>query len=393
MIDFTLTENDEARLARAYQEALYVRDFARDADENEAELPPEVLPGAEEFLASLPKAPAAGPEDTQGPAMITLMAIAQYYGDYTLRPKRSGGGGLGNAALSAAGTDEQKQKWAHLMLSMAITEPGCGSDPSRVETSAVLDEETDEWVLNGEKIFVTTGIRAEGVVIWATLDKSAGRAGIKSFLVEKGTPGFDVPNKEKKLGIRCDDTAVYIFNNCRIPRGNLLGGTEEIPKSSSGGFRGVMKTFNMTRPMTAAMGLGIAKAALDFTREELEKAGVELQYGAGTAQQSAAAERFMRLEAQYEAAELTTLRATWLAGASQPNNMESSVCKAHAGGTVRQVTQGCVDLLGPMGISRDHLLEKWMRDCRITDIYEGTGEIQRLIMARGLLDYTRADLN
>ena len=393
MIDFTLTENDEARLDRAYQEALFVRSFARDADENEAELPPEKLPGADEFLASLPKAAAPGAEDTTGPAMLTLMAIAQYYGDYSLRAKRSGGGGLGNAALSAAGSDEQKQKWAHLLLSMAITEPGCGSDPSRVETTAVLDEETDEWVLNGEKIFVTTGIRATGVVLWATLDKSAGRAGIKSFLVEKGTPGFDVPHKEKKLGIRCDDTAVYIFNNCRIPRGNLLGGDESISKSSSGGFRGVMKTFNMTRPMTAAMGLGLAKAALDFTREELEKAGVELQYGAGTAQQSAASERFTRLEGLYEAAELTTLRAMWLAGAGLPNNMESSVCKAHAGGTVRAVTQGCVDLLGPMGISRDHLLEKWMRDCRITDIYEGTGEIQRLIIARGLLDYTRADLN
>jgi acyl-CoA dehydrogenase len=396
MIDFSLTENDEARLARAYQEALFVRDFARDADENEAELPPEVLPGAEAFLDSLERPPAPGADDTQGPAMLTLMAVAQYYGDYSLRAKRSGGGsggGLGNAALSAAGTDEQKAKWSKLLLSMAITEPGCGSDPSRVETSAVLDEETDEWVLNGEKIFVTTGIRAEGVVIWATIDKSAGRAGIKSFLVEKGTPGFDVPHKEKKLGIRCDDTAVYIFNDCRIPRGNLLGGDESIPKASSGGFRGVMKTFNMTRPMTAAMGLGIAKAALDFTRDELTKAGVELNYGAGTAQQSAAAERFMRLEAQYEAAELTTLRATWLAGAALPNNMESSVCKAHAGGTVRQVTQGCVDLLGPMGISRDHLLEKWMRDCRITDIYEGTGEIQRLIIARGLLDYRRADLS
>ena len=394
MIDFTLTETDEARLDRAYQEALFVRDFARDADENEKDLPPEELPGADAFLSSLPAAPWPGDDDTQGPAMMTLMTIAQYYGDYSLRAKRrDGGGGLGNAALAAAGTDEQKKKWAHLLLSMAITEPGCGSDPSRVETSAVLDEETDEWVLNGEKIFVTTGIRAEGVVIWATIDKSAGRAGIKSFLVEKATPGFDVPHKEKKLGIRCDDTAVYIFNNCRIPRGNLLGGDETIPKKSSGGFRGVMKTFNMTRPLTAAMGLGIAKAALDFTREELEKAGVELQYGAGTAQQSAAAERFTRLEAQYEAAELTTIRATWLAGAGKPNNMESSVCKAHAGGTVRQVTQGCVDLLGPMGISRDHLLEKWMRDCRITDIYEGTGEIQRLIMARGLLDYTRADLN
>jgi acyl-CoA dehydrogenase len=231
-----------------------------------------------------------------------------------------------------------------------------------------------------------------GVVIWATIDMSAGRAGIKSFLVEKGTPGFDVPHKEKKLGIRCDDTAAYVFRDCRIPRGNLLGGDESIPKASSGGFRGVMKTFNMTRPMTAAMGLGLAKAALDFTREELEKAGVSLVYGAGTASQSAAADRFMRLEAIYEASELTTLRATWLAGAAKPNNMESSVCKAHAGGAVREVTQGCVDLLGPMGISRDHLLEKWMRDCRITDIYEGTGEIQRLIIARGLLDYTRADL-
>ena len=392
MIDFTLTENDKARLARTYAESQYVRAFVRDADENESELPPEILPGAEAFLASLERPPAPGENDTQGPAMMTLQAVAQYWGDYSLRCKRNEGGGLGNAALSAAGTDEQKRKWGGLMLSMAITEPGCGSDPSRVETTAVLDEETNEWVINGEKIFVTTGIRANGVVLWATIDKSAGRGGIKSFLVEKGTKGFEVPGKEKKLGIRCDDTAAYVFRNCRVPRGNLLGGDESIPKASSGGFRGVMKTFNMTRPMTAGMGLGIAKAALDFTREELEKAGVDIQYGANPSRLSAAAERFTRLEGLYEAAELTTLRATWLAGAAQPNNMESSVCKAHAGGTVRAVTQGCIDILGPMGISREHLLEKWMRDCRITDIYEGTGEIQRLIIARGLLDYTRADL-
>jgi len=393
MIDFSLTVNDEARLARLYQEAQFVRPFVRDADENEAELPPTRLPGAEEFLAGLDPVPAAGPEDTQGPAMLTLGMIASFWGDYSLRAKGGqGGGGLGNAALAAAGTDAQKKKWAGMLLSMAITEPGCGSDPSRVETSAVLDSETDEWVINGEKIFVTTGIRAQGVVIWATIDKSAGRAGIKSFLIEKGTPGFDVPHKEKKLGIRCDDTAAYVFSDCRIPRGNLLGDDESIPKASSGGFRGVMKTFNITRPMTAAMGLGLAKAALDFTRDELEKAGVSLEYGVGTAKQSAASERFMRLEAIYEASELTTLRAVCLAGAGKPNNMESSVCKAHAGGAVRAITQGCVDLLGPMGISRDHLLEKWMRDCRITDIYEGTGEIQRLIIARGLLDYTRADL-
>ena len=276
---------------------------------------------------------------------------------------------------------------------MAITEPGCGSDPSRVATTAVLDEETDEWVINGEKIFVTTGIRANAVVLWATLDKSAGRAGIKSFLVEKGTPGFDVPHKEKKLGIRADDTAAYVFTNCRIPRGNLLGGDESVSKKNSGGFRGVMKTFNMTRPMTAAMGLGLAEAALDFTREQLAAAGVEIDYMAGLGSQSAAAEKFVRLESIFDASRLTTLQACWLAGEGRPNNMESSVCKAHAGSSVRAITQGCIEILGVMGISRDHLLEKWARDCRITDIYEGTGEIQRLIIARGLLDYSRKDLN
>jgi acyl-CoA dehydrogenase len=259
-----------------------------------------------------------------------------------------------------------------------------------VQTTAVLDGE--EWVINGEKIFVTTGIRAEGAVIWATIDKSAGRAGIKSFLVEKGTPGFDVPKKEHKLGIRSDDTSVYVFSDCRIPRENLLGLNEEIPKKSSGGFRGVMKTFNMTRPLTAAMGLGLAEAALDFTREQLEGAGFEIDYGAGLGSLPAAVEKFIRLEAIFEASVLSTLECVWLAGEGKPNNMESSACKAHAGSTVRVVTQGCVEILGPMGVSREHLLEKWMRDCRVTDIYEGTGEIQRLIIARGLFDYTRADL-
>ncbi len=390
MIDFTLSERDRAQLERTRAAALICRKYARYHDENEGDFPPDELPEAAEFYANQTPLPDASDDDTAPPVMMALQSIGQFWGDYSVRLKRTGGGGLGNAALSAAGTPEQQEKWQHLVLSMAITEPGCGSDPSRVSTTAVLDG--DEWVLNGEKIFVTTGIRAEGVVLWATIDKSAGRAGIKSFLVEKGTPGFEVPHKEKKLGIRADDTACYVFKDCRIPRENLLGLDETIPKKSSGGFRGVMKTFNMTRPMTAAMGLGLAKAALDFTRDELEKAGVELEYGSALGAQSAVAERFMRLEALYEASELTTLQCTWMAGQGLPNNMESSVCKAHAGSAVRAITQGCVELLGPMGISREHLLEKWMRDCRITDIYEGTGEIQRLIIARGLFDYTRADL-
>jgi len=391
VIDFTFTDNDKKILDSIRAEALVCRGYARHYDENEHEFPPDELPEAKDFPPTMSLFGGRGKDDTGLGVMSMLLAAAQSWGDYSVRMRR-GKGGLGNAALRAAGTPEQQKQWGGLTLAMAITEPGCGSDPSRVAMTAVLDAATNEWVLNGEKIFVTTGCRAEGVVVWATLDKSAGRAGIKSFLVEKGAPGFIVAHKEKKLGIRADDTAAYVFKDCRIPRGNLLGGNEEIPKESSGGFRGVMKTFNMTRPAVAAIGLGISQAALDFTREQLEAAGVSIDYAAGAAGNSALAQRFLELEALQEAAMLTVLRAAWLSDHGKPNNLESSICKAKGGAAVREITQGCIELLGPMGASREHLLEKWFRDVRITDIYEGTGQIQRLIIARDILDYGRNEL-
>ncbi len=391
MIDFTLTTNDQKVLDAIRREALVCRNYARHYDEHEDEFPPDELPEAGGFPPTMSLFAGRGPEDTGLGVMSMMLTAGQTWGDYSVRMRR-GKGGLGNAALRAAGTPEQQEQWGGLTLAMAITEPGCGSDPSRVSTTAVLDAATNEWVLNGEKIFVTTGCRAQGVVVWATIDKSAGRAGIKSFLVEKGAPGFIVSGKEKKLGIRADDTAAYVFDNCRIPRGNLLGGKEEIPKESSGGFRGVMKTFNMTRPAVAAIGLGMAEAALDFARDALREAGIAIEYGPGIAAQSAAAQRFLELEALYEAAMLTVLRAAWLSDQGQPNNLESSICKAKAGAAVREITQGCIELVGPMGASREHLLEKWFRDVRITDIYEGTGEIQRLIIARNILGYGRDEL-
>jgi acyl-CoA dehydrogenase len=392
MIDFTLTENDQKIVDHLQEAGRIARKYARQYDENEHEFPPDELPEAKDFpdVWSFLKGRTA--EDTGMGVMGMLISHWQTWGDYSVRVRRSDAG-LGNAALKAAGTPEQKAKWGKLLLSMAITEPGCGSDPSRVQTTAVLDEKTNEWVLNGEKIFVTTGCRAEGVVMWATLDRSAGRAGIKSFLVEKGTPGFVVAHKEKKLGIRSDDTAAYVFQDCRIPRENLLGGNEEIPKGSSGGFRGVMKTFNMTRPATAAFGLGMARAALDFTHEQLTEAGVDLSYGPGVHGLSAAARKFHQLEALHEAALLTVLRAAWLSDRGEANNLEASVSKAKGGTAVRQITQGCIDLLGPIGISREHLIEKWFRDVRITDIYEGTGQVQHLIIARTILGYGRKELN
>jgi acyl-CoA dehydrogenase len=392
MIDFELSESDRKILDFVREEALVSRRHARHYDEHEHEFPPEALPEAEGRPHVFSLLRDRGPQDTGLGVISMLIAMGETWGDYSVRMRR-GKGGLGNAALRAAGTPEQQKKWEHLTLSMAITEPGCGSDPSQVQTTAVLDPATDEWVLDGEKIFVTTGCRADGVVLWATIDKRAGRAGIKSFLVEKGTPGFVVAHKEKKLGIRADDTAAYVFRGCRVPRGNLLGGDESIPKESSGGFRGVMKTFNMTRPAVSAAGLGIAEAALDFTRDELVRAGVEIGYGGGLAGHSAVVERFVRLEALLEAAKLSVLRATWLSGEGKPNNLESSMCKAKAGTAVREITQGCIEILGPFGVSREHLLEKWFRDVRITDIYEGTGEIQRMIVARGLLGYGREELS
>src|SRR5512135_2971173 len=197
--------------------------------------------------------------------------------------------GLGGAAVAAAGTPEQKQrflarfrggspKWG----AMAITEPGCGSDSAAITTTAVRDG--DQWVLNGEKIFVTSGLMAaeksDGfVVVWATVDKSAGRAGIKAFVVERGTPGMTVTKLEHKLGIRASDTASIVFEDCRIPYDNILGSPEI--REAKGGQAGVLATFDATRPGVAAMALGVARAAIDFTKEKLEEAGYTFPYDRG----------------------------------------------------------------------------------------------------------------
>jgi acyl-CoA dehydrogenase len=204
MIDFELSTSDKKILDAVREQALVTRKYARYYDENEHEFPPDELEEAKDFPEVYSMLQDRSDEDTPFGVMSMLISAGQTWGDYSVRMHRVKGGGLGNAALRAAGTPEQIARWGELTLAMAITEPGCGSDPSRVQMTAVLDG--DEWVIDGEKIFVTTGCRGDGVVVWATLDRSAGRAGIKSFLIEKGTPGFIVTHKEKKLGIRADDT-------------------------------------------------------------------------------------------------------------------------------------------------------------------------------------------
>src|SRR4029453_9671998 len=193
MIDLTPSDNDLRVLDAVREDALIARHYARYYDENEHEFPPDELPEAKDRPGYLSRLGERTENDAGMAVLTTLIAMGQTWGDYSVRMRRNERG-LGNSALQAAGTPEQKRKWGDLVLAMAITEPGCGSDPSLVRTTATLDG--DHWVLNGEKIFVTTGCRAEGVVVWATIDRAAGRAGIKSFLVLKGTPGFIVPHKE-----------------------------------------------------------------------------------------------------------------------------------------------------------------------------------------------------
>ncbi|MEX2448834.1 MAG: acyl-CoA dehydrogenase family protein [Solirubrobacterales bacterium] len=294
--------------------------------------------------------------------------------------------GLGNSAIASVATEEQLERYGGRWAAMAITEPEAGSDSAAIRTTAKLDG--DEYVLNGEKIFVTSGDRADLIVVWASLDPSKGRAAIKSFIVERDNPGLNLDRLEHKLGIRASDTANFTLQDCRVPKEALLGDPEVKEK----GFAGVMETFDNTRPLVAAMAVGVARASLERARECLAAAGVEIEYAVPALSQPAAVSRYLEMEADYEAARLLTLQAAWMADNGKPNSLQASMAKAKAGRTCVDVALGCVELCGAVGYGEDELLEKWARDAKILDIFEGTQQIQLLIVARQLLGKSSAEL-
>ena len=295
--------------------------------------------------------------------------------------------GLGNAAIASVANDEQLRRYQGKWAAMAITEPDTGSDSGAIRTTAVKDG--DHYVLNGEKIFVTSGERADCVVVWATLDRSLGKAAIKSFVVDRDTPGFELVRLEHKLGIRASDTAHFRLDNVRVHKDNLLGSPEI---NTEQGFAGVMQTFDNTRPLVAAMAVGVARASLEETRRILTEAGVTIDYDRPANTQHAAAALFLQLEADWEAAYLLALQAAWMADNRKPNSLQASMAKAKAGRTGSDVTLRCVELAGSIGYSENSLLEKWARDSKILDIFEGTQQIQQLIVARRLLNKTSSEL-
>ncbi len=323
-------------------------------------------------------------------------------GYYLITP----GGGLGAAAVQAAGSPEQKAKFLARFnddkptyAAMCMTEPGAGSDTSAIRTRAVLDEATKEWVINGEKIFVTGGDKSfieyeklgKGfIVVWASIDPTAGRSGMRAFVVESGTPGVKITKLEHKLGIRASDTAAISLVDARVPYENVLG-SPTVEKTTTG-FKGAMATFDATRPLVAASGIGVARAALEFLKEKLKENGVEIRYGLPRQKLSNIEREVIDMDIMLKSAWLMVLKAVWMADNKKPNALESSMSKVRAGDVGTKITQKAVEILGPLGYSRDFLLEKWFRDAKITDIYEGTGQINRLVVARQILGYTGAEL-
>ena len=406
-ITFSLA--DRSQRAKDHFHAMaadHMRPIARKYDDHEHDLPHEWV---DWYWRTGRFSQAGGEGASDGFVQVCIQAEELCWGDAGLY-LRTPFAGLGGSAVAAAGTPEQKQRYLAVFGdpaaqpawgAMAITEPGAGSDSAAIETTATLDG--DHYVLNGTKIFCTGGEGAATspagfVVVWATVDKSAGRGGIKAFVVPAGTPGMSIVGLERKLGIRASDTATLRFESCRVPRANLLGAErvkrddEDAKQTGDKGFKGALATFDASRPLVAAMAVGVGRAALDFVKEELARSGIAPRYDAPPAELTAIERDLAEMEAELQAARLLTWRAAAMMNRRLPNNLEASMAKAKAGAAVTKITQKAVELLGPLGYSKKLLVEKWMRDAKINDIYEGTQQINLLIVARRILDYSSAML-
>ncbi len=391
-----------------------MRPFSRFFDENEHQIPWDYI----NFMHMAMKATGAGslaPRDTPkkdaegkerpriGYQMLAFMLEMLSWGDvgmYLCTP----GGGLGAAAVESSATPEQKVKFLARFAeqkpafgAMAMTESQAGSDTSAIRTTAVLDKVNNQWVLNGEKIFVTCGQKSleEGnglVVVWATIDPAAGKAGMRPFVVEAGAPGIKVTKLEHKMGIRASDTASLVLQDCRIPFENILGSPEVAQEKTTSGFKGAMATFDATRPLIGATAVGVARATLELLKETLAQQEISIRYGVPRQKLTSIERDVIDMEVMLKSAWLLVIKAVWMADNRMSNPMEASMSKVRGGDVVTKITQRAVEIMGPQGINRELLFEKWFRDAKISDIYEGTGQINRLIVARNILGYSGRDL-
>ena len=283
------------------------------------------------------------------------------------------------APIKEHGTEEQKQKYLPKLCSgewigaFGLTEPNAGSDASAQQTTAVADG--DNWIINGSKIFITNAIYAHVYIVMAMTDKSQGTRGISAFIVEKGTPGFSFGKKELKLGIRGSATSELIFENCVIPKENLLG-------KIGGGFGVAMKTLDGGRIGIAAQALGIAQGAMDETVKYVKE---RKQFGKALGKFQNTQFQLADLETKVQASRLLVRSAAFKKDSGVPYSTDAAMCKLFAAETAMEVTTKAVQFHGGYGYTREYPVERMMRDAKITEIYEGTSEVQRMVIAAALL--------
>lgn len=279
------------------------------------------------------------------------------------------------APIMENGTEEQKMKYLPRLASgewigaFGLTEPNAGTDAAMQQTTAVLDG--DQYVLNGNKIFITNAVYAHVYVIFAMTDKSLGNKGISAFIIEKGTPGFSIGKKEKKMGIRGSATTELVFEDCRIPKENLLG-------QQGKGFAIAMKTLDGGRVGIAAQALGIAQGAMDETIKYTKE---RKQFGRSISQFQNTQFQMADMETKVQAARLLVRSAHWKKDNGMPYSVDAAMAKLFAAETAMEVTTKAVQLHGGYGYTREYPVERMMRDAKITEIYEGTSEVQRMVIA------------
>ena len=329
-----------------------------------------------------------------GPYLVAaLVQEAIAYGDGW--PIWVRAGSIGQNVVKAMGSEAQKARWVAPLVrgemncaAFALTEAHFGSDVAQVATTAT--REGDSWVINGAKMYCSLGASADYVVVFATIDKSAGRHGIRAFVVEQGAPGFKIAKRnEEKLGIRSAETSELLFENCAVPLDQCLGWSPDVKAASTGkggdrkqsGFLGALTTLGTTRPLLAGISLGLARAAKDtaaawvreraseFTRERI----VRIE------------DDFARMDDALVHARRLVLRACWMKDQGLPNTREAAAAKAYGPPVAERVIRRALQVMGPDGASEKYLVEKWHRDVKIYDIFEGSGQVMRMTISRDLM--------
>lgn len=285
---------------------------------------------------------------------------------------------LAATPIMVAGSEEQKKKYLGMLTSeacfaaYAITEPGAGSDAGGIQTRC--EQKGSDWVLNGQKCFITNGSWAKWYIVFATVDASARHKGIAAFIVDRDAPGVSVGKKEDKLGQRASDTATIIFEDVKVPEANLLAPPGQ-------GFQLAMKTFDRTRPDIASGACGIMRRALD---ESVAYALERKTFGVPIAQHQMVQSMIAEMAIKYEATRLLMLKAAWMVDKGGKNSITASYSKAFGADSAMQVATDAVQVFGGNGYMKEYPVEKLMRDAKILQIYEGTSQIQRMVIAKNL---------